>query len=185
MFDPAERIKNAQIRLYWKRHAFSTLMVVTVASLISLLLYPAGLPLFLASGVGGFLLYWGASRHTWWGSGIAVVGVLLPCAGAWLFVPSRELMWTQGIAPFFVGMWGLSLWLTPSEDRELDRVLRRPAPESAPTPQARKQKGRPQAPGYSWSCASCHAANSKDVGLCTKCSFPAFFDGRTLGKSND
>lgn len=110
MFDPEEELDGVQRRRYWARHAFSTVIVLTCVSVVAFLLQPLGLPLLLASVVGGAVIYFGSKHKTWWGSALMVIGFLLPIWPIYFLVPSKLLMWIQVVAPLFATVFGLKLY---------------------------------------------------------------------------
>ena len=118
MFDPQEEIRKAQRHAYWRRNSFSTCVVLTLVSMAAFLVEPQGLPLIIASVVGGSLAYYGGTRRGWWGTALAFAGLLLPAWPVWVLVPSRLLIWIQIIAPLFATILGLGLLLKGSAHDE-------------------------------------------------------------------
>lgn len=119
MFDPHEQVRAARTQAYWRKNRALTVCVIAVCALLSGYTVGWHMLLVLASAVGGALLY----AAVWLREGIVAVtlvllAILVPGMGAYWTVPSDPVMWTQGLAVWFLSVNALLMIRDPSEKRK-------------------------------------------------------------------
>ena len=118
MYDPHADFRRAHFLAYWKRNSFSTCVVLTCVSLISLWLFPKGLPLLASGVVSGALAYFGFSSGKWWGSVLGCAALLVPVWPVWEFALSTGLVWILIITPMGATVLGLHIFVKGSSGYE-------------------------------------------------------------------